>query len=99
MEVQGLLGNKAAFFISTASTTCQKSVLQRKEKEDKVPDWCPRATYESARWSNFWFKRKFLFYAFKYRWSHIGKTLQNKKKASHRQVLHSGSLLQLYISL
>lgn len=52
-----------------------------KKKEDKVPDWCPRATYESARWSNFWFKRKFLFYAFKYRWSHIRKTLQNRKKA------------------
>lgn len=83
MEVLGLLRSKAAFFISSASTTCQKVHYQRKKKEDKgkLPDWCPRATYESARWSNFWFKRKFLFYAFKYRWSHVRETLQNRKKA------------------
>lgn len=52
----------------------------KKKNKQKVPDWCPRATYESARWSDFWFERKFLFYAFKYRWSHIRKTLQNRNE-------------------
>lgn len=35
MEVQGLLRSKAAFFISSASTTCQKVYYKEKQKKIK----------------------------------------------------------------
>jgi len=48
----GLLRLKAAFFISNADLfqlLAKNHITKKKGKKKYIPDWCPRATYESAR--------------------------------------------------
>ena len=64
-------------------------LFQVKKKNNKVwiPDRCPWAANKSSRWPDFWFKGKLFFHAFKYRWSHIRKTLKDSNGGLRNRIL------------
>ena len=64
-------------------------LFQVKKKNNKVwiPDRCSWAANKSSRWPDFWFKGKLFFHAFKYRWSHICKTLKDSNSGLQNRIL------------
>lgn len=54
-----------------------------------IPDRCSWAANKSSRRSDFWFKGKLFFHTFKYRWSHICKTLKDSNSGLQKVFCHT----------
>lgn len=74
-------------FLKQGSSRLKKKKKKTENNKVWIPDRCSWAANKSSRWSDFWFKGKLFFHAFKYRWSHICKTLKKSNSGLQKGIL------------